>query len=286
MSGPMVWRCRARAVDCSSRPLVMGVLNVTPDSFSDGGRYFDPERAVARGLEMAREGADILDIGGESSRPGAQPVAEDEERRRVEPVVRALARQTDRLISIDTSKASVAAVALEAGAHIINDITALRGDPYMADVARESGAGVVLMHMQGTPQTMQINPSYTDVVREVIDFLRARIAFAESAGISRECLAVDPGIGFGKTVEHNVALLSALLRFAELGRPVLVGVSRKRFLGALTGRDVHDRLVPSLIAMAFALMNGAQIVRVHDVKESCETARLIAILRSGVTPPP
>ncbi|MCS6770912.1 MAG: dihydropteroate synthase [Kiritimatiellae bacterium] len=285
MAPALLWRCRDRLIDCSARPLVMGVLNVTPDSFSDGGRYLDSERAVERGLEIASEGADIIDVGGESSRPGAVPVSAEEELRRVKPVIEELARRTDRLISIDTSKAAVAEAALAAGAHIINDISALRGDARMAALARETGAGVVLMHMQGTPQTMQIDPRYEDVVREVSDFLSERIDAACRAGINWECLAIDPGIGFGKTVEHNVALLAHLSRLTAMGRPVLVGVSRKRFLGALTGRDVHDRLLPSLAALAFSVAQGAHILRVHDVKESCETARLVAILRSGRVPP-
>lgn len=263
---------------------MMGVLNVTPDSFSDGGAYLNPEAAIARGVQMAREGADILDIGGESSRPGATPVPAAEEIRRIEPVVAALARETACLISVDTMKAAVAEVALRAGAHIINDITALRGDPDMPDVARTYGAGVVLMHMQGTPQTMQDAPRYDDVVQEILAFLRERARAAAAAGIETERLAFDPGIGFGKTVEHNVTLISNLEAFAALGRPLLIGVSRKRFLGVLTGREVHDRLLPSLAAMAFALARGAHILRVHDVKESCEVARLIGILRSGQVP--
>lgn len=287
MSAPrLFWRCRDRAVDCAARPLIMGVLNVTPDSFSDGGKFFSPDAAIARGVEMAREGADILDIGGESSRPGAIPVSAEEEIRRVEPVVTALAQQTDCLLSVDTTKASVAEAALRAGAHIVNDITALRGDPAIAEVARAHGAGVVLMHMQGTPQTMQDSPHYTDVVREVRDFLAGRLNAAAAAGIEADRIAVDPGIGFGKTVEHNVALLAGLDSFLALGRPLLIGVSRKRFLGVLTGREVQDRLAPSLAALAFALARGAHILRVHDVKESCETARLIGILRSGQVPRP
>ncbi len=283
---PLLWRCRDRMIDCAARPLIMGILNVTPDSFSDGGAYFDPAAAIARGLRMAEEGADILDIGGESSRPGAAPVAPEEERRRVEPVVSALARATRCLISVDTTKASVADAALRAGAHIVNDIAALRGDPEMARTARAHGAGVVLMHMQGTPQTMQAAPHYGDVASEVRAFLEERIDAARAAGLSDEQLVIDPGIGFGKTVAHNVALLADLSSFAALRRPILVGVSRKSFLGALTGRPVADRLAPSLAAMAFAFARGAHIARVHDVKESCETAHLIGILRTGQVPPP
>jgi dihydropteroate synthase len=283
-ASPLLWRCRDREIDCAARPLIMGVINVTPDSFSDGGAYFASEAAIQHGLRLAEEGADILDVGGESSRPGATPVPAEEERRRVEPVVAELARSTRCLISIDTTKASVADAALRAGAHIINDISALRGDPDMIHVAHAYRAGVVLMHMQGNPQTMQVAPRYADVVREAREFLAERISVACSAGLALEQLAIDPGIGFGKTVEHNVALLSALSTFSIFGRPILVGLSRKSFLGALTGRPVHDRLAPSLAAMAFAFSQGAHIARVHDVKESCETARLIGILRSGRVP--
>jgi dihydropteroate synthase len=270
----------------SGRPLVMGILNVTPDSFSDGGRYAGTQAAVARGLEMARESADILDVGGESTRPGADAVPEAEERARVVPVVEALARETDTVISVDTCKAGVAERALAAGARVINDVTALSGDPRMADVARESGAGVVLMHMRGTPRTMQDDPRYEDVVGEVAAYLAARVEDAVAAGIRREALAVDPGIGFGKTVEHNLALLAGLDRIGACGRPVVVGLSRKSFLGKLTGREVQDRLAGSLAALAFCVAGGgAQVMRVHDVKASCDAVRVAAALgraRNGV----
>ena len=279
------WHCRDAVLDCAAGPHLMGVLNVTPDSFSDGGAFLDPETAVARGLRMAEEGARIIDIGGESSRPGAEPVAEEEELRRVVPVIRALAGRTPCLLSIDTAKASVAEAALSAGAHIVNDITALRGDPRMAEVVRAHRAGLVLMHMQGTPRTMQDRPAYGDVVAEVCAFLAERLRAAEAAGLSRGQLVLDPGIGFGKTLEHNVSLLHRVDEVLALGRPVLVGLSRKRFLGALTGRPVTERLAPSLGALAFAVSRGVQLARVHDVKESCEVARLVAILRSGQVPP-
>jgi dihydropteroate synthase len=259
----------------------MGVLNVTPDSFSDGGRYADSARAIERGLQMAAEGAAILDIGGESSRPGAAPVPIDEEMRRVVPVIEGLAGRTGCLLSVDTVKAAVADAALQAGAHIVNDISALRGDAEMAGVVARHGAGLILMHMQGTPRTMQQRPHYADVVREVRAFLAERIEAAVRAGIGADQLAVDPGIGFGKTVEHNLALVKDLRVFLTLARPLLIGVSRKSFLGHLTGRPVEDRLLPSLAVLAFALGEGAQVARVHDVKESCELARLIAMLRSG-----
>lgn len=281
MSTPSLsWRCRDRVLELSARPLLMGVLNVTPDSFSDGGRYRDPERAVERGCAMVAEGAAILDIGGESSRPGAAPVDEAEELRRVLPVIRALAGRVDALLSVDTTKAAVAEAALEAGVHIINDITALTGDARMADVARRSGAGVVLMHMRGTPRTMQADPHYDDVVAEVARYLDERLRQAEAAGLARETLVIDPGICFGKTVAHNVALLNGVGALAALGRPVLVGLSRKSFLGHLTGRGVEDRLLPSLVALAVALREGAHLARVHDVKESCEVARLVGMFKA------
>ncbi len=278
---PLTWRCRDRVLDCSSGPILMGVLNVTPDSFSDGGRYRDVERAVARGLQMAAEGAAILDIGGESSRPGAEPVPVEEELRRVAPVIEGLSGRAGCLLSVDTTKAAVAVAALAAGAHIVNDISALRGDPEMAPVVARSGAGLVVMHMRGTPRTMQQQPVYADVVNEVRAFLEERLRAAAAAGIDPLQVAVDPGIGFGKTLEHNLTLLSGLRAFHALGRPLLVGLSRKSFLGHLTGRGVEERLLPSLAALAYALGEGAQIVRVHDVMESCEMARLIAILRAG-----
>lgn len=259
----------------------MGVLNVTPDSFSDGGRFLDAEAAIRRGKEMAEQGADILDVGGESSRPGAEPVPVEEELRRVIPVVRALAAETGCLLSVDTVKARVAREAIAAGAHIINDISAMTMDPAMPALAAESGAGVVLMHMQGTPRTMQAAPAYTDVVAEVRDYLLARAERLVEQGVARDAIAIDPGIGFGKTVEHNVALLRGLDELAATGFPVAIGVSRKSFLGKITGREVGDRLAASLGAMAFAVGRGARIVRVHDVLESCDAVRVLGILASN-----
>ncbi len=242
----------------------MGVLNVTPDSFSDGGVNFTWEAAVKRGLDLVREGADIIDIGGESSRPGASPVAADEELRRVRPVVSALSESTDRPISIDTYKAVVARECLEHGAAIVNDISAL-GDPEMAGVAAEFDAGVVLMHMQGTPRTMQIAPDYQDVVTEVRDFLAGRLEKAKAAGIRADRVAIDPGIGFGKTREHNRQLLWELERFAGLGRPLLIGTSRKGTLSKITGRETSDLTVASVVSALAAIRKGARVVRVHDV---------------------
>ncbi|MCZ7593367.1 MAG: dihydropteroate synthase [Kiritimatiellae bacterium] len=277
---PLIWRCREAELVCGSPAQMMGVLNVTPDSFSDDVHFFDHTAAIARGVEMTEQGAAIIDVGGESTRPGAEPVPLDEEIRRVIPVIEALAETTQCLLSVDTTKAAVADAALQAGAHIVNDITAL-GDPEMAEVIKHHGAGVVLMHMQGTPQTMQKNPMYSDVVGEIREFFYERINVALDAGIDRHCIAIDPGIGFGKTVMHNVRLVSELDAFKEVRCPIMMGLSHKSFLGALTGRTVYDRLLPSLGALAFAITRGAHILRVHDVKESCEMARLIAILQYG-----
>jgi len=257
----------------------MGILNVTPDSFSDGGRHCDPERATAHGLRMMEDGADIVDVGGESTRPGAAEVPADEELRRILPVIAALARQPGAVVSVDTSKAAVAAAAVAAGAHIINDVTALAGDPDMAAVARESGAGVVLMHMRGSPRTMQADPSYGNVVEEVRAHLEARVADLLARGLERSRLALDPGIGFGKTVEHNLQLLARLDRLVGCGLPVVVGASRKSFLGNLTGRPVEERLAASLAALVFCVLRGAHVVRVHDVKDSADAARVAAALR-------
>jgi dihydropteroate synthase len=237
-------------------PRIMGVINVTPDSFSDGGRLATPADALAHALRLVDEGADLLDLGGESSRPGAEPVSTAEELRRVIPVVQALALAVSRPISVDTTKSEVARQAIAAGAAIVNDVTAMTADPALAGVVAGSGAGLVLMHMRGVPRTMQDAPTYDDVVAEVADHLGRRIEAAEAAGIARDRIAIDPGIGFGKTVEHNLSLLRNLRRFASLGCVLLVGTSRKRFLGTLTGRPVDERATAS---------RGAMVLRVHDV---------------------
>jgi dihydropteroate synthase len=257
------------------RPLVMGILNVTPDSFSDGGRHAAPEAALAHALELVRQGADLLDVGGESSRPGAVPVPLEEELRRVVPVVEALARQTAVPLSVDTCKAAVARAALQAGAHLINDITALAGDPDMAGVARAHRAGVLLMHMQGTPPTMQANPLYDDVVRDVERFLEERLQTAVEVGIAREQVVLDPGIGFGKTERHNLEILARLEEFQRLGRPVCLGVSRKGFIGRICGRTLDRRLAGSLAVACYAMTRQAvQIIRVHDVEETVDAVRM------------
>jgi dihydropteroate synthase len=259
------WRLRTRTLELT-RPLLMGILNVTPDSFSDAGQFFDPQAAVEHGLHLAAEGADILDIGGESTRPYSQSVDEAEELRRVLPVVRALCQQTRVPISIDTSKAAVAREALALGAEIVNDITGLQGDPQMIPLCRDTGAGVCAMHVQGTPQTMQDNPTYADVVQEVYDYLAGRRDALLAAGIDAERIALDPGIGFGKTHEHNLALVAACHRFHALGCPVLVGHSRKGFIGKLLGDKQADRTYGTIgVALALA-SQGVQIIRVHDVR--------------------
>ncbi|MBV8269873.1 MAG: dihydropteroate synthase [Planctomycetaceae bacterium] len=257
----------------------MGIVNVTPDSFSDGGRAATRDAAIAHALRLVDEGADLLDIGGESSRPGAEPVPEDEELRRVLPVVEALAPRVPVPISVDTTKAGVAVRALRAGASIVNDITALGGDPDLPRVVAESGAGVVLMHMAGTPRTMQDDPRYGDVVGDVRDFLAGRIAEVESLGIPRARVAIDPGIGFGKTLEHNLELLRNLDRFATLGCAVLIGTSRKGFLGALTGRPVAERATASVVSSLAAATRGAHVVRVHDVAPMVDAIKIWAELR-------
>ena len=263
------WRIRDGSLPLGARTLLMGVVNVTPDSFSDGGKHATEGMAVAHGMTLLREGADILDVGGESTRPGAEPVDADEELRRVAPVVRRLAA-AGAVVSIDTMKATVAEAALAEGARIVNDVSAGR-DPEMLRVIARAGAGVVLMHMQGEPRTMQAEPRYDDVVKEVAAFLLERARAAESAGIARDAIALDPGIGFGKTMEHNLALLRGLRDIRALGYPVLVGASRKRFIGELTKEDAAlpspvDRLEGTLAAHVLARTNGADVIRCHDVR--------------------
>jgi dihydropteroate synthase len=245
---------------------VMGVINVTPDSFSDGGRYLDAAAAIAHGVELEAQGAAILDVGGESTRPGAAPVGEDEELRRVLPVIEGvLAAGAKAQISIDTSKGRVAARALGAGATLVNDVTALRGDPEMAGVVAAANADCCLMHMLGDPRTMQDNPRYDDVVADIKAFLEERMSFAIGAGIAEERILLDPGIGFGKTVEHNLELLRRVGELVELGRPVVIGTSRKSFLGRLTGREIDDRVAATVATNVLAYERGARVFRVHDV---------------------
>jgi dihydropteroate synthase len=252
---------------------LMGVVNVTPDSFSDGGLYLDPSAAIAHGRALAGVGAAILDVGGESTRPGAASVAVEEEVRRIEPVVAGLAGAAE-AISVDTSKATVAEAALDAGASIVNDVTALRGDPEMASLVADRGAGLVLMHMAGDPRTMQVNPEYRDVVADVRDFLAARLGAAVAAGVDESRIWLDPGIGFGKTDRHNFELLRGLGELATLGRPILLGTSRKSFIGRADGSETDDRLGGTIATSILAAAAGASILRVHDVREMAQALKV------------
>jgi dihydropteroate synthase len=261
---------------------VMGVVNVTPDSFSDGGRWLDAGRAVEHGLELEADGAALLDVGGESTRPGAEPVSDREELRRVMPVIAGLvAAGTSAQISIDTSKAPVAHAALDAGATLVNDVTALRGDPALAGLVADHGAEVCLMHMLGEPRTMQDDPRYDDVVSEVKAFLEERMAFAVGEGIAEERILLDPGIGFGKTVEHNLELIRRLGELAALGRPVVMGASRKSFLGRITGHAVDDRVAATVAVNVLAFERGARVFRVHDVAETHDALQVAAATVRG-----
>jgi dihydropteroate synthase len=265
------WAIAGGVLSIGSRPLVMGIVNVTPDSFSDGGRYFDSDAALAHGLALAAQGADVLDIGGESTRPGAAAVSVAEEVGRVVPVIEALAKRTSIPLSIDTSKAEVARASLAAGARIVNDVTGLTGDPEMAATIRDFGAGVIVMHMQGTPATMQLNPHYENVVEDVSGFFESQLHAASAAGLASEQIALDPGIGFGKTSAHNREVMAHLEEFQRFGRPVCLGVSRKGFINHLVGADrpVDRRLAGGLGLVCYALARRAvQIVRVHDVEET------------------
>lgn len=254
---------------------IMGVVNVTPDSFSDGGLYLDAEKAIAHGVELTGEGADILDIGGESTRPGAEPVDAEEELRRVLPVIEGLAGGAAQ-VSIDTSKAAVASAALEAGATLVNDVTALRGDPRMIEVVSQAGADCCLMHMLGEPRTMQNDPRYDDVVSEVKTFLSERLEFAVANGVAERQVILDPGIGFGKTAEHNLELLRRLDELVALGRPVMVGFSRKSFLGRITGREVGERVASTVAVNVLAYERGARLFRVHDVAQTKDALEVAA----------
>jgi len=272
-----VWQLRTRTLSLGNQPLLMGIINVTPDSFSEGGQFFGPEAAIEQGLKLLDEGAAILDIGGESTRPYSTPVTPQEELSRVLPVIEALHRaRPDAILSIDTSKAAVARAAIAAGAEIINDVTGLTGDPEMIAVAKETQAGVCAMHMQGTPQTMQDNPIYTDIVAEIHDYLRQRRDALLAAGIQRDRICLDPGIGFGKTHEHNVTLMANCDRFHDLGQPLLVGHSRKGFIGKLLGDKEAPRLFGTLGSALALAVQGVQIIRVHDVRPLKEALALFA----------
>jgi dihydropteroate synthase len=275
-------QCGEKLLEIGNTPLLMGILNVTPDSFSDGGEYVEATAAVERGLQMEEEGADIIDVGGESTRPGSAAVEAEEQIRRVCPVIWALARQAEVPISIDTTSSEVAAAALEAGATIINDISALQFDEAMAQLAARAKVPVILMHMQGTPQDMQQYPTYEDVVQEVKDYLAERMAYAESAGIERGQIIVDPGIGFGKSLGHNLSLLKQLAVLQELEAPVLVGPSRKSFIGKILDIEKPaEREFGTAAAVSACVAAGVQILRVHYVKAMRETACLAAAIRSA-----
>ena len=277
--GSEILRARGQPIPLNSRVLLMGVLNVTPDSFSDGGRYDDPEAAVEHALAMIEQGADLIDIGAESSRPGSDPVEEEEEIRRLLPVITAVCRQVSIPVSVDTTKAGVAQRALDAGAAIVNDISALRFDPLMGQVVAKAGAGLVLMHMQGTPKSMQRDPQYRDVVAEVRQFFIERMKTAEDVGILPEQILLDPGFGFGKNVTHNLTLLMRLDQLAALGRPMVVGVSRKAFIGQVLDRQVGERLMGTAVAVVVAVLRGARIVRVHDVGPMRDVVRMVEAIR-------
>jgi dihydropteroate synthase len=281
VGGP-IWRVGERVFDCSERTLVVGILNVTPDSFSDGGRFLDRATAVAHATRMVEDGADILDVGGESTRPGSTPVSADEELERVHPVIQRLAELHPAVpISIDTRKANVAAEALDAGATIVNDVSG-GADPAMFDVVRDREAAVVLMHMRGDPTTMQEAPHYDDVVGEVHEYLRQRIEAAELAGIDPERIAIDPGIGFGKNLDHNLELMHGVDALLDLGRPVLVGPSRKKFIGTILDLPVEERVEGTVGAVVWMVARGAHLVRVHDVKEVVRAIRVSdSIARAG-----
>jgi len=259
----------------------MGILNVTPDSFSDGGLHYDREAAVARAIQMVDEGADIIDVGGESTRPGAEPVGEEEEMDRVVPVISAITDRIDVPVSVDTTKAAVAEAALGAGAVIVNDVSAMRHDPAMAKIVEASGAGIVLMHMLGEPRSMQSNPKYLDVVGDVRSALKDWAAGAERAGISSECIAIDPGIGFGKTLQHNQLLIKSVGLFAEYGYPLMVGPSRKSFIGMTLNLPVEERIEGTAAVVAWCVAQGANIIRVHDVAHMSRVVRMVHAIRGA-----
>ncbi|GJL64430.1 MAG: dihydropteroate synthase [Nitrospirales bacterium] len=279
--GTKIFRACHYHIEFESRVLIMGVLNVTPDSFSDGGMYLDPMKAVDRVASMIEEGADIIDIGGESTRPGSYSVDEQEEIRRLKPVLQAVGQRSSVPISIDTQKSAVAKMAIDLGAVIVNDVSALRHDLKMVKVVEEARAGLVLMHMQGIPETMQVSPEYRDVVVEVKDFLAKRLAVAVKAGIPKESILLDPGLGFGKTVDHNLTLVSHCTELLDLGRPILVGLSNKGFIGKIIGKPIGERMVGTVAAVAIAVFQGANIIRVHEVGVMREAMNIANALKES-----
>ncbi len=282
----MVLKFRNYSLDLSARTHIMGILNITPDSFSDGNRYFEFDRAIQRAIEMESEGADIIDIGGESTRPGSEPVPVEEELKRVIPVIKELSKILTVPISIDTYKARVAESAIEAGASIVNDISGLGFDPEMKRVIRDYRVPVVIMHIKGTPKDMQKNPRYESVIYEIIEYLRERIMLATESGIDEDMIIIDPGIGFGKTPEHNLEIIRGLEEFTSLQKPILIGPSRKSFIGRiLDDAPPVERLEGTLSAVAISVFNGANIVRVHDVKETVKVVRVADSIKRGMLMP-
>lgn len=274
-------RCCQKTLSLGSNVLIMGILNVTPDSFSDGGQFIDPGAALERVQQMIEEGADLIDIGGESTKPGVPYVSEDEEIKRIRPILTVLGKRTTIPLSIDTRKAAVARMALDLGAVMVNDVSALQDDPCMAQLVRESEAGVVLMHRQGHSATMQKAPYYDEVVGEIKTFLAQRVVMAQSMGISADQIIVDPGIGFGKTLDHNLKILANIGEFLQLGQPVLIGLSRKAFIGELTGKSVREREIGNAAALTTAVWQGAHILRVHDVGAMNDAIRVAQALRNS-----
>jgi len=266
-------------LDLSTRTLIVGILNVTPDSFSDGGLFLNVQEAVLHGVRMVEEGADILDVGGESTRPGSEPVSLEEESRRVLPVIEGLAKRVKVPLSIDTTKSQVAERALEAGAALVNDTSGLQDDPRISTVAAKNGAALVLMHRKGQPKVMQKDPRYDDLIGEIASFLKASARKAKEAGVGEDQIIIDPGLGFGKTLEHNVYILNHLEELSSLGMPVLVGPSRKSFIGKILDLPVEDRLEGTAAAVAAAVLKGAAVVRVHDVKEMVRVVRMADAIR-------
>jgi dihydropteroate synthase len=278
-----LWKIGGEVVDLSRRGMIMGVLNVTPDSFSDAGEFFSADKAFAQGVKMAAEGAHIIDVGGESTRPGAEPISAQEELRRVIPVIEQLRGKIDKFISIDTSKSEVAERALEAGASVVNDVTGGRGDKKMMTLIADRKAAFIIMHMQGNPRTMQLEPRYDDVVSEVADFFRQQYARALECGIDPMAIAFDPGIGFGKTLEHNLTLIANLEALRMHERPLAIGVSRKSFLAKLIGSsDMTDRLAPVVALTSLLRTRGADVFRVHDVKENANALRVTEAVLQNV----
>lgn len=284
MTKEYILQVNGKDITFGPRTWIMGVINITPDSFSDGGRYFDKDKALERGFQLIEEGSDIIDIGGESTRPGSEPISPEEEIGRVVPLITALRKRTDTLISIDTTKSEVAQAALDAGADIINDISALRFDPRMAPLVAEEDVPVILMHMKGTPKTMQVNPTYEDVLLEVKAFLEESIDKAQASGIKKEKIIIDPGIGFGKRLKDNLVLINNLHMLEELERPILIGVSRKSFIGSILDSPPEERLEGTIASAVLSVIHGAHILRIHDVSSVKKAVRVAeAIMREDVS---